>query len=226
MANGVRHGPKGEPDRPVLSARNQIEGNSYRIYFEDVESGDSPILKYNIRYREEQASHWLNDRVNATDYYLLKNLKWGTHYHVEVEAENEISVSKHRLINFTTPEDPHPPLPVNSAIGDNTKLGTGGIIGIILVIFLVAFAAVDVACYYTNRCGILMCIAVNVLGRQDPGAKRLDQEVGVSVVRVKGHGNLTDSLEVQKIKTKRSSDKLPLTKSETAPVQGSAVNQL
>ncbi|XP_069057259.1 neural cell adhesion molecule 1-like [Pleurodeles waltl] len=50
-------------------------------------------------------------------------------------------------------------------------VGAGGIVGIVMVIFLVVLLAVDVSCYYTNNCGVLMCLAVNFLGKHPHGGK-------------------------------------------------------
>ncbi|XP_067831505.1 neural cell adhesion molecule 1 isoform X1 [Heptranchias perlo] len=168
-----------EPDSPTVSARSLNEGNSFRIYFDDEESGGSPITQYNIKYKEEEAKRWINDSVNGTNSYLLQDLKWATTYNVQVKAENQIDQSLPTFLDFSTPQKPSPPATANSATGDKAKVGTGGIIGIIMVIFLVLLIAVDVSCYYTNRCGMLMCIAVNLLGKQEPAAKRLDQETGL-----------------------------------------------
>ncbi|MGH0182902.1 UNVERIFIED_CONTAM: hypothetical protein FKN15_010612 [Acipenser sinensis] len=45
-----------------------------------------------------------------------------------------------------------------------------------MVIFLVLLVAVDTTCYFTNHCGLMMCIAVHLLGKRPPGAKGLDEE--------------------------------------------------
>ncbi|XP_060679479.1 neural cell adhesion molecule 1-like [Hemiscyllium ocellatum] len=172
-----------EPDPPSVSNRSRVEGNSYRIYFGHPDNGSNPILKYNIRYREEAAADWLCVSVNVTDAHVLTDLKWATPYILELEAENQSAASPSQQIHFRTPENPHSPLPVNAAMGEGAPLGTGAITGIILGIFLVLFVVVDAACYYTNRCGILLCIAVHVLGKQGPGSKRLDQEMGVTAIR-------------------------------------------
>ncbi|XP_078392300.1 neural cell adhesion molecule 1-like [Cetorhinus maximus] len=129
--------------------------------------------------------------------------------------------SQPAFLNFTTPEQPLPPISANLATGEKAKIGMGGIVGIIMMIFLVLLLAVDVTCYYTRRCGILMCIAVNVLGKQEPDAKRLDQEMGATVVSAEPKGNLceihTGSTLQKYSKAKHSgssNDKMPLTKSE------------
>ncbi|XP_038668945.1 neural cell adhesion molecule 1-like [Scyliorhinus canicula] len=207
-----------EPDRPKLTTRKEGDGNAYRIYFKDTESGGSSVLRHNIKYKAEHAPEWINDTVNGSDSYLLN---WATHYQVQVAAENRISESLETFLNFTTLEQP-PPLPsADSATGEKAKVGTAGIIGIILLIFLALLVVVDVTCYDKNQCGILMCIAVNVLGKPVAAVKRLEQEMGVTSSSANPKGNFYDlhgNDAVHKYsKTKNLgmlNDKISLTKSE------------
>ncbi|KAL7981623.1 hypothetical protein Chor_005711, partial [Crotalus horridus] len=57
-------------------------------------------------------------------------------------------------------------------------LGTAAIVGILIVIFVLLLVAVDVTCYFLNKCGLFMCIAVNLCGKSGPGAKGKDMEEG------------------------------------------------
>lgn len=57
-------------------------------------------------------------------------------------------------------------------------LGTAAIIGILVVVFVALLVAVDVTCYFLNKCGLLMCIAINLCGKSGPGAKGKDMEEG------------------------------------------------
>lgn len=57
-------------------------------------------------------------------------------------------------------------------------LGTGAIVGILIVVFFLLLVGVDVTCYFLNKCGLLMCIAVNLCGKAGPGAKAKDVEEG------------------------------------------------
>ena len=50
--------------------------------------------------------------------------------------------------------------------------------GILMVVFLLLLVGVDVTCYFLNKCGVLMCIAVNFCGKTSPGAKGKDIEEG------------------------------------------------
>lgn len=50
--------------------------------------------------------------------------------------------------------------------------------GILIVIFVLLLVVVDITCYFLNKCGLLMCIAVNLCGKAGPGAKGKDMEEG------------------------------------------------
>ncbi|XP_072324973.1 neural cell adhesion molecule 1-like isoform X2 [Scyliorhinus torazame] len=112
-----------EPDRPKLTTSTEGDGNAYRIYFEDTESGGSTVLRHNIKYKAEHAPEWINDTVNGSHSYLLKDLEWATHYQVQVAAENRISESLETFLNFTTPEQP-PSLPSGTHFYNRSSFGT------------------------------------------------------------------------------------------------------
>ena len=70
-----------------------------------------------------------------------------------------------------------PSLPPTQANGSPTSgLSTGAIVGILVVTFVLLLVAVDVTCYFLNKCGLLMCIAVILCGKAGPGAKGKDME--------------------------------------------------
>ncbi|KAF4802265.1 hypothetical protein TURU_027303 [Turdus rufiventris] len=69
-------------------------------------------------------------------------------------------------------------IPVAASTSPASGLGTAAIIGILVVVFVALLVAVDVTCYFLNKCGLLMCIAVNLCGKSGPGAKGKDMEEG------------------------------------------------
>lgn len=69
-----------------------------------------------------------------------------------------------------------PPLEANGS--PTAGLSTGAIVGILIVIFVLLLVVVDITCYFLNKCGLLMCIAVNLCGKAGPGAKGKDMEEG------------------------------------------------
>lgn len=54
-------------------------------------------------------------------------------------------------------------------------LGKGAVVGIVMLIFLVLLIAVDATCCYTNRCGMLMFLAVKLFGQKVPGSKGMEE---------------------------------------------------
>ena len=59
-------------------------------------------------------------------------------------------------------------------------MGKGGIVGIVLFIFLMLLLAVDATCCYTNRCGLLMFLAVRLFGQKVSGLKTLGEGDGTT----------------------------------------------
>ncbi len=60
----------------------------------------------------------------------------------------------------------------------SSGLSTGAIVGILIVVFILLLFGVDITCYFLNKCGLLMCIAVNFCGKSGPSAKGKDIEEG------------------------------------------------
>ena len=60
-------------------------------------------------------------------------------------------------------------------------LGKGGVVGIVMLIFLVLLIAVDATCCYTNRCGMLMFLAVKLFGQKVPGSKSMEEGDGTAM---------------------------------------------
>lgn len=54
----------------------------------------------------------------------------------------------------------------------------GGVVAIVIVLFLLVFLAVDATCCYRNHCGLLMSIAVKLFGQKVPGLKMLGSADG------------------------------------------------
>lgn len=166
---------RGEPDRPVVSAGRESAGNEIRIVFEDVECGGRPVLRHFLRYKEAQADQWDSVTVNDSSSYLLQDLSWGSHYQLQIEAVNDLGPSLPSFLNFSTPQRPP-----SAAVGERPKVRTGGVVGIILAIFLALLVVVDAVCYRTRRCGIFMSLSHILLGRRMPRRKSLDLQEAAS----------------------------------------------
>ncbi|XP_056910110.1 neural cell adhesion molecule 1a isoform X8 [Takifugu flavidus] len=166
-----------EPSAPKLEARFHNRGNSFKVNWIKQDDGGLPIKHYLVRYKAKKGSEWKPEiRVpQNSDYVLLSGLEWNTDYEVYVVAENQYGKSQPGTLSFRTSAEP---TSVPGASGAGSSLGTGAIVGILIVVFFLLLVGVDVTCYFLNKCGLLMCIAVNLCGKAGPGAKAKDMEEG------------------------------------------------
>ncbi|XP_056910111.1 neural cell adhesion molecule 1a isoform X9 [Takifugu flavidus] len=169
--------PVREPSAPKLEARFHNRGNSFKVNWIKQDDGGLPIKHYLVRYKAKKGSEWKPEiRVpQNSDYVLLSGLEWNTDYEVYVVAENQYGKSQPGTLSFRTSAEP---TSVPGASGAGSSLGTGAIVGILIVVFFLLLVGVDVTCYFLNKCGLLMCIAVNLCGKAGPGAKAKDMEEG------------------------------------------------
>uniref|UniRef100_A0A669CL75 Neural cell adhesion molecule 1a n=1 Tax=Oreochromis niloticus TaxID=8128 RepID=A0A669CL75_ORENI len=170
QASTFKTEPVREPSAPKLQAKVHSPGNSLKINWITQDNGGSKIKHYLIRYKAKRVSDWKPELRLPSDstYILLNSLEWNTEYEVHVVAENEQGKSKPGILAFKTDTEP------TTVPG----MGTGAIVGILIVVFFLLLVGVDVTCYFLNKCGLLMCIAVNFCGKAGPGAKSKDIEEG------------------------------------------------
>ncbi|XP_048022403.1 neural cell adhesion molecule 1a isoform X22 [Megalobrama amblycephala] len=165
---------KGEPNPPKLEAKPESTGNEMKVHWIKQDDGGSPIKHYLVRYRAKHRQDWKPEirLPNVSEYIVLRGLEWNTEYEVSVIAENQRGRSNPGKLFFRT-------LPEPTAIPETSSgLGTGAIVGILIVVFILLLFGVDVTCYFLNKCGLLMCIAVNFCGKSGPSAKGKDIEEG------------------------------------------------
>ncbi|XP_075135763.1 neural cell adhesion molecule 1 isoform X8 [Leptodactylus fuscus] len=169
--------PVREPSAPKLTGRVGEEGNSYKVVLIKQDDGGSPIRHYLLRYKAKNSADWKPEMKIASDsdYIMLRQLDWNAEYEVVVIAENLQGKSKAAQFYFKTTTQP---TAIPATTSTSSGLGTGAIVGILIVIFVLLLVAVDVTCYFLNKCGLLMCIAVNFCGKAGPGAKGKDIEEG------------------------------------------------
>ncbi|XP_069751029.1 neural cell adhesion molecule 1a isoform X2 [Narcine bancroftii] len=167
-----------EPSPPKLEEHVLGSGNIYKVNWIKQDDGGSPIRHYLVRYKAKHHSDWKPEmRLPAdSEYVILGNLEWNSEYEVYVVAENREGRSEAGSVSFRTSVEPTV-LPEADPSNDS-GLGTGAIVGILIVVFLILLVAVDVTCYFINKCGLLMCIAVNFCGQPGPGVKGKDIEEG------------------------------------------------
>ncbi|XP_044062565.1 neural cell adhesion molecule 1 isoform X4 [Siniperca chuatsi] len=171
--NTVRtHGIR-EPDSPVLSSDEmKVDGNSFSVPLKQIDDGGTPLLHFNIRYRQDkERTEWKEIRLPPdADSISLQDLSFGSAYQLEVTAVNANGSSIPATYNFTIAEQP-----VSSR-----SMTKGSVVGIVIVIFLVVFLVVDATCCYRNRCGLLMSIAGKLFGQKVPGLKMLEEGDGTT----------------------------------------------
>eukprot|EP00063_Salmo_salar_P018015 XP_013992850.1 PREDICTED: neural cell adhesion molecule 1-like isoform X12 [Salmo salar] len=168
---------KGEPSPPKLEGKLQTTGNALKVNWIKQDDGGSPIKHYLIRYRAKHVPDWKPEirLPNGSEYVVLNSLDWNTEYEVYVVAENQQGKSQPGTLSFTTAAEP---TTIPDTMDSGSGLGTGAIVGILIVVFVLLLVGVDVTCYFLNKCGLVMCIAVNFCGKSGPGAKSKDLEEG------------------------------------------------
>ncbi|XP_074468273.1 neural cell adhesion molecule 1a isoform X5 [Sebastes fasciatus] len=166
-----------EPSAPKLEVKVQDRGNTLKVNWIKQDDGGSPIRHYLIRYKAKHVSDWKPEirMPSNSEHVTLSGLEWNTEYEVHVVAENQQGKSVPGIISFRTATDP---TTIPDAMDSGSGLGTGAIVGILIVVFFLLLVGVDVTCYFLNKCGLLMCIAVNFCGKAGPGAKSKDIEEG------------------------------------------------
>ncbi|NXD42768.1 NCAM1 protein, partial [Copsychus sechellarum] len=169
--------PVREPSAPKLEGHIGEDGNSIKVNVIKQDDGGSPIRHYLIKYKAKHSLEWKPEirLPSGSDHVMLKSLDWNADYEVYVVAENQQGKSKPAHYAFRTSAQP---TVIPASTSPTSGLGTAAIIGILVVVFVALLVAVDVTCYFLNKCGLLMCIAVNLCGKSGPGAKGKDMEEG------------------------------------------------
>ncbi|XP_057346802.1 neural cell adhesion molecule 1 isoform X18 [Manis pentadactyla] len=172
----VHSPPPREPSAPKLEGQMGEDGNSIKVNLIKQDDGGSPIRHYLVRYRA-LSSEWKPEirLPSGSDHVMLKALDWNAEYEVYVVAENQQGKSKAAHFVFRTSAQPTA-IPANGS--PTSGLSTGAVVGILIVIFFLLLVVADITCYFLNKCGLLMCIAVNLCGKAGPGAKGKDVEEG------------------------------------------------
>ncbi|XP_065143010.1 neural cell adhesion molecule 1a isoform X4 [Paramisgurnus dabryanus] len=166
--------PVREPNPPKLEAKPQSTGNEIKVHWIKQDDGGSPIKHYLVRYKAKNRQDWKQEMrlPNGSEYVVLSGLEWNTEYEINVVAENQRGRSEPGILSFRT-------MPKPTAIPETSSgLGTGAIVGILIVVFILLLLGVDVTCYFLNKCGLVMCIAVNFCGKSGPSTKSKDIEEG------------------------------------------------
>nr|XP_046245368.1 neural cell adhesion molecule 1b isoform X3 [Scatophagus argus] len=159
--------PVRNPNPPKLEGALQPKGNSLKVSWIKQDDGGSPILHYLVRYKPLQASEWKPEirLPSGSEYVVLSGLEWDTEYNVYVVAENQKGKSEPATMSFRTSTEPD----AIPDLGDEAALSMGIMLwaGILVVVFVLLLLAVDVTCYFVNKCGLIMCLC----GKSGTGTK-------------------------------------------------------
>lgn len=203
-----------EPSTPVLSLNEKkLEKNSVSIPINQLNDGE-PTLHYVIRYRvNKENEEWTENQIPGNESVIyLGNLQYNADYQMEVFAVNHNGSSSPANVNFTIPQ------PVSQS-----SLGKGGVVGIVMFVFLVVMSSVDAFCCYTNRCGLINFIARKLFGHKESDSKVMDEEANNANGDMKLSGLELPRGSIPKLQTSNGtvngvhSDKAPLTKFEKKP---------
>ncbi|NXC80910.1 NCAM1 protein, partial [Cercotrichas coryphoeus] len=176
--------PVREPSAPKLEGHIGEDGNSIKVNVIKQDDGGSPIRHYLIKYKAVSVAQpglpclWEGD---GRDKPLEQEPCWAQQQGILLFAPQALPQQ-----GWEKPQQLHPSFrqpvcrtePRAASSSPTSGLGTAAIIGILVVVFVALLVAVDVTCYFLNKCGLLMCIAVNLCGKSGPGAKGKDMEEG------------------------------------------------
>ncbi|XP_035596783.1 neural cell adhesion molecule 1 isoform X9 [Oncorhynchus keta] len=164
--------PVREPEPPKLEGTLQTKGNSLKVNWLKQDDGGSPITHYLVRYKPKHQADWKPEirLPSGSEYVVLSGLEWNTEYDVFVVAENQQGKSQPGTLTIRTSPEP-------AAIPDidgESALSMGIMAGILILAFVLLLLAVDVTCYFTNKCGLIMCLCC----KPGSGAKGHNLEQG------------------------------------------------
>ncbi|XP_056906202.1 neural cell adhesion molecule 1b isoform X4 [Takifugu flavidus] len=175
--NGLYHyfsEDTGNPNPPKVEGELELKGNSMKVSWVKQDDGGSPILHYLIRYKPLQSSEWKPEirMPSNSEYVVLRGLEWDTEYDVHVVAENHKGKSQPATMSFRTSVQPE----AIPDVHDEAALSMGIVLwaGILVVAFVLLLLAVDVTCYFVNKCGLIMCLC----GKSGTGTKGHNLEEG------------------------------------------------
>ncbi|KAM4627842.1 neural cell adhesion molecule 1b isoform 2-T2 [Polymixia lowei] len=157
--------PVRNPKPPKLEGTLQPKGNSLKVSWIKQDDGGSPIFHFLVRYKRKHDSEWKPEirLPSGSEYVVLSGLEWDTEYVAIVVAENQKGKSQPGMLFFRTSAEPA----AIPDLGDETVISMGIIAGILIVAFVLLFLAVDVTCYFVNKCGLIMCLC----GKSGTGSK-------------------------------------------------------
>ncbi|XP_066502219.1 neural cell adhesion molecule 1a isoform X2 [Hoplias malabaricus] len=199
------------PSAPSIERVTPYPSTAQVEFDEPDSSGGVPILKYKAEWRMA-GQDWISKEYEVADGLNLITI-------VELKPETKYEV-KLSAINGKGEGDSCPPetFKTQPVTTTGSSLGTGAIVGILIVVFLLLLFGVDVTCYFLNKCGLLMCIAVNFCGKSGPTAKGKDVEEGKAAFTKDESKEPIVEVRTEEERTPNHEGGAPLEPNETTPL--------
>ncbi|XP_047018002.1 neural cell adhesion molecule 1a isoform X7 [Ictalurus punctatus] len=201
------------PSAPVIDRVEPYPSTAMVEFDEPDSDGGVPILKYKAEWRMK-GQDWVSKVYNVVEGHstiTIVGLKPETEYEVMMSAINGKGEGE------SSPPETFKTLPVNP-VASGSSLGTGAIVGILIVVFLLLLIGVDVTCYFLNKCGLLMCIAVNFCGKSGPTAKGKDIEEGKAAFTKDESKEPIVEVRTEEERTPNHEGGIPTEPNETTPL--------
>uniref|UniRef100_A0A8C6NIN3 Neural cell adhesion molecule 1b n=1 Tax=Nothobranchius furzeri TaxID=105023 RepID=A0A8C6NIN3_NOTFU len=134
----------------------------------------SSLVRYLGTKKARTGSGWKPEirMPSGSEHVVLQGLEWDTEYSVYVVAENQKGKSQPATMSFRTSSKPEA-IP-GTLLSSMLPMGTMLWAGILVVVFVLLLLAVDVTCYFVNKCGLIMCLC----GKSGTGTKGHNLEEG------------------------------------------------
>ncbi|XP_053504787.1 neural cell adhesion molecule 1a isoform X2 [Ictalurus furcatus] len=201
------------PSAPVIDRVEPYPSTAMVEFDEPDSDGGVPILKYKAEWRTK-GQDWVSKVYNVVEGHstiTIVGLKPETEYEVMMSAINGKGEGE------SSPPETFKTLPVNP-VASGSGLGTGAIVGILIVVFLLLLIGMDVTCYFLNKCGLLMCIAVNFCGKSGPTAKGKDIEEGKAAFTKDESKEPIVEVRTEEERTPNHEGGIPTEPNETTPL--------
>ncbi|KAI8505379.1 Neural cell adhesion molecule 1 [Branchiostoma belcheri] len=164
--------------RPVSTAHYTL--TQYTIKYRPVSTAHYTLTQYTIKYRPLDSSGDF-ETVTVTETgkqsYIITGLSPQTAYEVQLTASNSRGESAKATLQFRTGAR------IISERASPGGLGTGGVVAVVIVVLIILLIVIDVACYFTQQCGLTMFVCVNLCGKAPPGGKAADAEEGTATYK-------------------------------------------
>ncbi|XP_035685939.1 neural cell adhesion molecule 2-like isoform X2 [Branchiostoma floridae] len=199
------------PYKPAIINDSAEDSTQYTLKWQAPNTGGSALTQYTIKYRPLDSDGDF-ETVTVTETgkqsYIITGLSPLTTYEVQLTASNNKGESAKATIQFRTGEPKATDKPgIISRRASDGGLGTGGIVAVVIVVLIILLIVIDVACYFTNQCGLTMFVCVNLCGKAPPGGKAADAEEGTATYKKE---ELQDDEVIESLKIEKDGADKPL----------------